>query len=191
MAEAEAMSGAENGNAAAVAKTKPPAPGRETRELLQRASKGDENSRQAIRASFADGDRGRQLSESFGSSAEWLKRTIVRRAAGENVVAQEAIVRAIESVRSELAGPDPTPMERLLAERAALCWWLVNWYENSVQDCDRMTIAQANYHQAKIGRAHSRFLSAVKTLAQVRKLALPALQLNIARNQVNVSETRR
>jgi hypothetical protein len=190
VAEAEAMSGAENGNAAAVAKTKPPAPGRETRELLKRASKGHESSRQAIWALLADGDRGRHYLESFGSSSEWLKQTIVRRAAGKNVAAQEAIVRVIESVRAELAGPDPTPMERLLAERAAYCWWLVNWYENSVQDCDRMSIAQANHHQLKIGRAHGRFLSAVKTLAQVRKLALPALQLNIARNQDNVAETR-
>jgi hypothetical protein len=139
---------------------------------------------------LADGDRGRSYLESFGSSAEWLKRTIVRKAAGENVAVQEAIAGQIESVRSELAGPDPTPMERLLAERAALCWMLVNWYENSVQDCDRMSIAQANHHQAKIGRAHSRFLSAVRTLAQVRKLALPVLQLNIARNQVNVAEAR-
>jgi hypothetical protein len=139
---------------------------------------------------FADGDRGRHLLESFGSSAEWLKRTIVRRAAGENVASQEAIVRVIESVRSELAGPDPTPMERLLAERAALCWMLVSWYENSAHNCDRMSIAQANHHQLKIDRAHSRFLSAVRTLVQVRKLALPTLQLNIARNQVNVAETR-
>jgi hypothetical protein len=114
----------------------------------------------------------------------------VSKAGGENLAAQEPVADKIESVRSELAGPDPTPMERLLAERAALCWWLVNWYENSVQDCDRMSIAQANHHQAKIGRAHSRFLSAVRTLAQVRKLALPSLQLNIARNQVNVAETR-
>ena len=67
---------------------------------------------------------------------------------------------------------------------------LVNWYENSAHNCDRMSIAQANHHQLKIGRAHSRFLSAVRTLAQVRKLALPTLQLNIARNQVNVAETR-
>jgi hypothetical protein len=185
MAEAEAMSGAENGNAAAVAETKPPAPGRETRELVQRASKGDESSRQAIRALLADGDQGAFYLESLGSSAEWLKRTIVRKVAGDNIAFQEAIVRKLESVRSELAGPDPTPMERLLAERAALCWWLVNWYENAVQDCDRLSIAQANYHQAKIGRAHARFLSAVRTLAQVRRLALPALQLiNIARNQV-------
>jgi hypothetical protein len=190
MAEAEAMSKAENGDAAVVTKTKPPAPGRETRELLQRASEGDEDSRQAIRALLADGDRGRHYLESFGSSAEWLKRTIVRKAAGENVASQEAIRRVIESVRAELAGPDPTPMERLLAERAALCWMLVNWYENSALKCDRLSIAQANHQQLKIDRAHSRFLSAIRTLAQVRKLALPTLQLNIARNQVNVAEVR-
>ena len=64
---------------------------------------------------------------------------------------------------------------------------LVNWYENSVQDCDRMSIAQANFLQARIDKAHSRFLKAIKTLAQVRKLALPALQVNIAKNQVNVA----
>jgi hypothetical protein len=139
---------------------------------------------------LTDGDRGRDYLDSYGSSAEWLKRTIVEKAAGKHVAARETIILKIETVQAELAVPNPTPMERLLAERAALCWCLVNWYENSVQDCDRMTIAQANYHQAKIGRAHSRFLSAVKMLAQVRKLALPALQLNIARNQVNVTETR-
>jgi hypothetical protein len=190
MAEAEAMSKAGNGDAAAVAETKPPAPGRETQELLKRASRGDKGSRQAIRALFADGERGRHIVESLGSSAEWLKRSIVRGAAGENVAAQEAIARKIEAVRTELAGPDPTPVTWLLAGRAAICWWLVNWYENAVQDCDRMSIAQANHHQLKIDRAHSRFLSAVRTLAQVRKLALPALQVNIARNQVNVAETR-
>jgi hypothetical protein len=110
------MSKAENGDAAVVAKMKPSAPGRETRELLQRASKGDESSRQAIRALLADGDRGRHYLESFGSSAEWLIRTIVRKAAGENIASQEAIIRKIESVRAELAGPDPTPMEKVLAE---------------------------------------------------------------------------
>ena len=36
-------------------------------------------------------------------------------------------------------------------------------------------------------RAHHRYLSALKALAQVRKLALPALQVNIAKEQVNVS----
>jgi hypothetical protein len=34
-------------------------------------------------------------------------------------------------------------------------------------------------------RAHRRFLSAVKTLAAVRRLARPAVQINVARQQVN------
>jgi hypothetical protein len=34
--------------------------------------------------------------------------------------------------------------------------------------------------------ANKRFLSAVKALAVVRKLAIPALQINVARRQVNV-----
>jgi len=35
--------------------------------------------------------------------------------------------------------------------------------------------------------AHRRYLSALKTLALVRKLAVPVLQVNIARKQVNVA----
>ena len=46
-----------------------------------------------------------------------------------------------------------------------------------------MSITQADYFQRRIDRAHRRFLSAVETLARVRKLALPILQVNIARNQ--------
>jgi hypothetical protein len=36
-------------------------------------------------------------------------------------------------------------------------------------------------------RAHKRYLSALKALAQVRKLALPVLQVNIADKQLNVA----
>ena len=34
--------------------------------------------------------------------------------------------------------------------------------------------------------AHKRYLSAIKALALVRKLAVPAFQINLARKQVNV-----
>jgi hypothetical protein len=36
-------------------------------------------------------------------------------------------------------------------------------------------------------RAHRRYLSAIKALALVRRLAVPVLQVNIARKQVNVA----
>lgn len=51
----------------------------------------------------------------------------------------------------------------------------------------RRPACQAELHQRKIDAAHRRFLSAVRTLAQIRKLALPNLQVNIGQNQVNVA----
>ena len=90
----------------------------------------------------------------------------------------------------ELEGPNPTSIERLLAERASLCWFIVHWYENAYANADGWNISQADFQHRKIDKAHARFLSAVRSLAQVRKLALPTLQLNIAKNQVNVTETR-
>ena len=44
-----------------------------------------------------------------------------------------------------------------------------------------------SYLQRCIDWAHKRYLSAIKTLAVVRKLAVPVLQVNIARKQVNVA----
>jgi len=49
------------------------------------------------------------------------------------------------------------------------------------------TIVQGDYQQRRMDRAHKRYLSAIKALALVRKLALPVLQVNIARKQVNVA----
>src|SRR4051794_23829182 len=91
------------------------------------------------------------------------------------------------SVQAELEGPNPTPVERLLAERAAICWSLVNWHERTFEATSGMSPAQADFWQRKIDRAHGRFPWAVRTLAQVRKLAVPSLQVNIAKNQVKVA----
>jgi hypothetical protein len=87
-----------------------------------------------------------------------------------------------------LAGANPTPVERLLVERVVACWL-------QVQDADvryaqgqkELTFAQGEYYQRRMERAHKRYLSALRTLALVRKLAVPVLQVNIAKKQVNVA----
>ena len=67
----------------------------------------------------------------------------------------------------------------------------MNWYEDRFTNTSDMSITQADYFQRRIHRTHQRFLSAVATLARVRKMALPSLMVNIARNQqVNVGENR-
>ena len=69
--------------------------------------------------------------------------------------------------------------------RAAICWWQVNRFEHYSADAEDISIRQAEFNQRRIDAAHNRFLSALRTLAAVRKLALPALQVNIGANQVN------
>jgi hypothetical protein len=43
-------------------------------------------------------------------------------------------------------------------------------------------------YQQWLDRAHGRYLTAVKMLALVRKLAIPPVQVNVAEKQVNVAQ---
>jgi hypothetical protein len=52
-----------------------------------------------------------------------------------------------------------------------------------------MSLELGSYYQRSISAAHKRYLSAIQTLATVRKLVLPVFQVNIARKQVNVAGT--
>jgi hypothetical protein len=51
-----------------------------------------------------------------------------------------------------------------------------------------MTLAQADYYQRRMDKAHKRHLSAVRALAQIRKIG-PAVQINIAEKQMNLVQS--
>jgi hypothetical protein len=73
-------------------------------------------------------------------------------------------------------------------ERIALSWLGLYAAEALFnQQSKDLSIQQAEYWQNRIDRAHRRYLSAIRTLATVRKLAVPVLQLNIAKKQVNIA----
>jgi hypothetical protein len=46
-----------------------------------------------------------------------------------------------------------------------------------------MRFAQSEHAQRRIDRTHRRFLTTLRTLATVRRLALPSLQINLAHRQ--------
>lgn len=122
-----------------------------------------------------------------GNMAENLCNDLVRKAAGDNLAFREALFRKLELLRAELAGPTPSPVERLLAERVTTCWLWLHDLEIRFVQAKNLSISQAEYHQQAIDRAHRRYLVAIRTLALVRKLALPVLQVNIAKKQVNMA----
>lgn len=153
--------------------------------LLARARQGDASCVPELRELFAD-PQFDHLVRVYGSPPDWLTYNLVNPSSGENLAIREAGLHRLAEVRRELEGPDPSPTERLLAERAALCWWLVHQYEAAHATTKDLTLTRAEFQQRRIDRAHGRFLSALKTLATVRKLAIPALQVNIGTNQTNL-----
>ena len=50
-----------------------------------------------------------------------------------------------------------------------------------------MSIPQSEYHQRRLDRLHRRYLSSVKSLAQIRKMGPAVLQINLAEQQINTA----
>lgn len=103
-----------------------------------------------------------------------------------------AIKTNIDHMKQEL-GYDVSPMlERLLIDNLINCWLRYQWVEYHLaeymgQEC---TYATIQYWEKRLSLTQARYLRAVETLARVRKLKLPALQVNIAQDggqQVNIA----
>jgi hypothetical protein len=158
----------------------------EIRQLIRRAEKGDAKAVPELRdllinlPSFVD--------LLGGNLAQQAELSLLSASFGQNLCAQEALKRKMELLRQELTGSNATPLERLLAERIALCWLALYQAEALFhQQAQDLSIHQVEYWQNRIDRAHRRYLSAIRTLATVRKLAVPVLQVNIAKKQVNIA----
>jgi hypothetical protein len=113
--------------------------------------------------------------------------------AGEDLVAQEVLAQQLQGLKVELGGPSPTPLERLLVERIAVCWLQTCQVDlqalQQLQTTPTQLPEQESWLQQRQDRTQARLLAAIKTLAQVRKLLKPStatVQVNIAQQHVNV-----
>ena len=119
----------------------------------------------------------------------WVAERLVEWAAGKKAKQEtkDSVKADIDAVAADLAGPDPSPVERLLADAAAHDWFALKLFEaryaGAATSEDGLTLPQSEHAQRRIDRTHRRFLNTIRTLATVRRLALPALQVNIARTQ--------
>jgi hypothetical protein len=170
-------------NATKLAEATVPTDPKALRQLLDRAQKGDEKTLPVLQEVL----KRPEIAEVFGNLAAHAQNKLVEKYAGKNLGIQEGLRNKLASMRAELSGPSPSPLERLLAERIAACWLQLYHLETIYAGKDSMSLELGNYYQKSIDRAHRRYLSAIKTLATVRKLALPVLQVNIAKKQVNVA----
>jgi hypothetical protein len=102
--------------------------------------------------------------------------------------ARASIERSVCDHAAELAGPSPTPVETMLARTIAINWFACRYYDmlcaGSIGSGD-LSLAAFERQQRRADRAHRRLLASLRTLATIRRLAVPMLQVNIAQQQVN------
>lgn len=121
----------------------------------------------------------------------WAAKSLISWAAGKGAeeTTKTNLAGELKRHAAALAGEAPSPVETLLAETAALSWFALRMHEahfaGASSSGDGMSSHQARHHLSKIDHAHGRLMTTLKTLASVRRLAVPAVQVNIARSQVN------
>jgi len=101
------------------------------------------------------------------------------KAEGSQLVLQKKTADIVKSV----AGNEPNPLERLLAERIGMCWLDVQHHECLYAQTNNERTHE--WRSRMLDRAHNRYMSAIKTFATVRRLNLPIVQVNIPEKQIN------
>ena len=106
--------------------------------------------------------------------------------------AQIAIEKQTEAVRDGLGYQGAPQLEQLLINHTVLCWLRLQDVESSYSYAMQasLPLSQADYWDRHLSAAQRRYLRAIETLARVRRLLNPTLQVNIAAEggrQLNVS----
>ena len=154
-------------------------------DAIRKAGKGDLRALPAVREAF---DASPALWRALGDLATTAEQALIQAACGDDLAFREGLSRTVAALRADLAGPAPSPLERLLVDRIVACWLALHYAEAAyAQHMHDLNLKQAEFHQQRIDRAHRRYLGAIRTLAQVRRLLTPAMQVNIAERQINVA----
>jgi hypothetical protein len=153
-------------------------------QLIQRAQKGDEQAMEELRKNPHPGvDR---WLEKVGDLALQAESALLDHICGPNLVRKEGLKQKLAKIRSDVAGPSASPLQRLAAERVAACWLQVQaaewFFANSLHKPEINS-----YFLSHLERAHRRYESILRTSAQIQRLLKMVVQVNIGAQQVNVA----
>jgi len=146
-------------------------------EIMDRARKGD---RSVLPQLCKILDEAPDITRQLGDLDDTAREAMLERTAGKHLARREAQSRFLDDLKAEVAGPCPTVLEALLASQIVLCWQHLRYAETIFAQARDYTLVQEDAYQKQIDRAQRRYLDAIKAIAQIRKLGLPTVQLNIA-----------
>ncbi len=155
-------------------------------ELYHKAEAGDGDALKQLTPHLAD--KVEALIEAVGLTTQ-VRSAITRRIGKHTrLVTQHVWQEESKLLAKTIAGPAPSPLEALLAEQVSITYMALRMAEFALEATGETSFKDAYWLQSRVDSANSRFLAAIRTLAQVRRLQIPnLLQVNIAEQQVNVT----
>lgn len=168
----------------------PPDTTPEELELLRRAAANHEDTRPAVRRLLASRPA---LVAAVSTTASELEDALIDRAGGQGVLAHEIMRAELERIRASLRLPDDGALEELLISQVVLCW--LNLLTAERRRTERwsggISNESADFWDRHVARLRTDYLRAIRTLASVRRILFPVVQVNIAEQQVNQVHTSR
>jgi hypothetical protein len=153
--------------------------------LSEKAEGGDKSARRELREAVRESaPKIVSRASDIGRRGRWA---LIKTIAANDPLTEEALVARLDLLRAQVAGPSPSPLEDLLAERVCSLWLLIESLEllvsaqlsrdNSEHRVPMSYLRDVWKWQESASR---RYLAALKTLAQVRRLqsGTPSSQTN-------------
>ena len=144
------------------------------RRLLERAARGDRSALPALEMLL---DATPEVWRTYGDLARVAEDAWVELVSGPNLLLKESLRRKLAELKSELlSGRAASPLEGLLVERVG-AGWLQTAYADAAAAQARekpLDLAQLEQQQRRQERAQKGYLTAIRSLATVRKLLATA-----------------
>jgi hypothetical protein len=153
-------------------------------QLVQRARQGDEASLPELRQAL---DAHPEIWRRYGDLARQAEVIWLDLAAGPDLLLRESLGRKLEELRAELAGPAPSPLEKLLVCRVVAGWLQVHYADAAYAQLRGGGLGPAQHASAlkRQTAAQQGYLQAIRALATVRQLLRPPLSpVDLARGTV-------
>jgi hypothetical protein len=166
----------------------------ELKALSEEAESRDKGARRALRKAVRESPR-----EIVAEASDLARRgqwALIKTAASGEPLKEEALLARLDLMRSEIAGPDPTPLEVLLVEKIVAVWMVTELLEllntaqlTAVPKSQRIDHKFLKFYLGWHQQAHRQLLNAIRSLTQVRRLQrseIPNSQTNV---QINLAAT--
>ena len=157
--------------------------------MTKRAGEGDERAAGALLRACREVPRLWDFLAVLPGHAERAWADLLAGGAADAAFARRVVEQDVARKRKEVAGDNPSPLEALLAERVALCWVAAQHADAQYARklAAGMTFKEGESHARRAEQATRQLLKAAQTLATVRRLLTPAIQVNVAEKQINVA----